>query len=233
MHFGENFYFHHIPRTGGTSIVNALYDSGSLPYKDIDLLPSAHSTLEPDVDEYTFTIVRNPFDRLVSCYYHNVYGKRNYNNSYVLFFDITFEEWFEYVFYGFKDKIISKQPIKLPNYIQRVPKRYEIDNSLESLKFGVEPQVLYLGLSLRDNNYMLPIGDFRDVLKNVDVFPFETLDQSWCKIAENIGIEISQIKHINKSERKLKNYKHYFSQDLRNETEKNYSLDFAMFDYDW
>ncbi|MBT3465432.1 sulfotransferase family 2 domain-containing protein [archaeon] len=66
-------YFIHIPKTGGTSIKNYLRDN------DIPTLFLSHDIEDPKYkypneiskknNPHAFTVVRNPFDRVVSAYY--------------------------------------------------------------------------------------------------------------------------------------------------------------------
>ena len=73
----HKFVFIHIPKTGGTSIESIFIDNANI--KDV---PGKHSMVS-DIDSellknyYTFTFVRNPWDRMVSYYKFRI--KRSFN----------------------------------------------------------------------------------------------------------------------------------------------------------
>jgi|TARA_Y100000310_G_scaffold195674_1_gene195678 hypothetical protein len=63
--------FLHIPKTGGTSIVNSIVGTSAHEHLDWRELKEKHKEYWDEY--YKFTIVRNPFDWLVSMY-HGMYG---------------------------------------------------------------------------------------------------------------------------------------------------------------
>ena len=77
----KHFNFIHIPKTGGTSVRNALvflYDSLGIVYGQTDNTPVLHHVMPDDYfyfsenekykNNFSFLFVRNPFDRLLSGY---------------------------------------------------------------------------------------------------------------------------------------------------------------------
>ena len=72
--FLKKFFFVHIPKTAGTSISTAILSSKK--YR-VNFFPSEHSTAIEIIDQigkdskkyYSFSFVRNPWDRLNSLYY--------------------------------------------------------------------------------------------------------------------------------------------------------------------
>lgn len=107
--FGLKFIFIHIPKCGGTSIENALgYDyknnigfNFEKKYQNITNIHPKHFKLDDydritKIDDYfTFTIIRNPWERMVSNYNFDItsndvsiHGKNTYNEKkHITFYD--------------------------------------------------------------------------------------------------------------------------------------------------
>jgi len=116
------FIFIHANKTGGNAINNALNDYGykypndsGFTHKDINFPHSQHWTLKElsmvtDIQNYyTFSISRNPWDRVVSYFRKNVC-----NPSSPAYVDVEFNDW---VKMAFVDKIT-------PEYKTRIDERY-------------------------------------------------------------------------------------------------------------
>ncbi len=58
-HNNNTYFFLHIPKTGGTMWSKVFSDVG---------LTNGHDFLKQKPDAYSFTLIRNPLDRLVSCF---------------------------------------------------------------------------------------------------------------------------------------------------------------------
>lgn len=82
------FIFVHIYKTGGTSVEHALRQYAHLPNVKHQVAHKIRRNLgEEKFDKYfKFSIVRNPWDRMVSTYFYRL--KRRYTSS-----DVTFEEF--------------------------------------------------------------------------------------------------------------------------------------------
>lgn len=66
----KNITFVHIPKTAGTSITQWLItNSGNSTFKKFEGRPSHSKILEGRDKNFSFTVVRNPWDRIVSLYY--------------------------------------------------------------------------------------------------------------------------------------------------------------------
>jgi len=98
----KNFIFIHINKTGGTSIENALG------------LPNEHKTAIEKIDEigydlweksFSFTVIRNPWDKVVSHYLWRV----KTNQTQLGTNSIEFNEWVRLA-YGEKDPFYYDQP---------------------------------------------------------------------------------------------------------------------------
>lgn len=85
----DDFIFVHIPKCGGTSI------SEWIPYgTHVIGHPKLESLITPDKKKFTFTIVRNPWDRTVSAYHYLFKTKKITNfQSYIDNNTLTFEQF--------------------------------------------------------------------------------------------------------------------------------------------
>ncbi len=87
-HNGNKYFFLHIPKTGGKMWEHLFSGIG---------LTSGHAFVESKPEGYSFTIIRNPFDRLVSCFYYlKAGGCWSGDANDALKYDIThnsFEDW--------------------------------------------------------------------------------------------------------------------------------------------
>jgi hypothetical protein len=157
--------FIHIPRTGGTSIATALY--GELfghPYFEEFL---AHDP-EKASRYFKFTIVRNPWDRLVSCYAQM--QKENNNpiikRRYKPFKNLSFEE----LIYGLQFKKSRSRIWQIPHFrpqtrflsnskslsIDYVGKFEQLDLSIAQIEsqLGINLEILHLNRAQASNqNY--------------------------------------------------------------------------------
>jgi hypothetical protein len=83
-YFYKNLYFIHIPKTAGTSIENAAKNNNLLwgrfdtTLKSSKNIPAWHCPQE--ILPYCFCVIRNPFDRFISQFYHDNEIK-NYNSE--------------------------------------------------------------------------------------------------------------------------------------------------------
>ena len=92
----KKYFFLHIPKTGGKMWEHVFSGIG---------LTSVHGFVESKPEGYSFTVIRNPFDRLVSCFYYlKAGGCWSGDANDALKYDITnntFEDWL---------KLASKNP---------------------------------------------------------------------------------------------------------------------------
>ncbi|MEL7225551.1 MAG: sulfotransferase family 2 domain-containing protein [Cyanobacteria bacterium J06576_12] len=98
----DNFVFVHINKTGGTSVAKALN------------IPTIHRTALEKIDEigrdewnrrFTFAVVRNPWDKVVSHYYYRVQtDQTNLGQQ-----DIEFKDWVKLA-YGEKNPAYYNKP---------------------------------------------------------------------------------------------------------------------------
>tara|TARA_R100000005_G_C4943197_1_gene166840 strand:- start:383 stop:952 length:570 start_codon:yes stop_codon:yes gene_type:complete len=132
------YLFVHIPKSGGTSIKRILtndFKTGHIPAKTYWEKGDHHSLVT------SFSIVRNPFDRLVSSYFHLKKEDKKLNR--VTTKEDTFKSWFHNVFSNYplttkhyswiytlpqhywityKDKIVIENILKIENLDEDVKK---------------------------------------------------------------------------------------------------------------
>ena len=150
MNCNDNFIFIHIPKCGGMSITKGLGLKVSL---------DMHTTITEIIDEdliqnrFTFSFVRNPFDRLVS-WYHFHFKRNDYN------FPDTFQKWIissldDEDFYGGNRWINQehpKDPLTLLPWISHNNKvAVDYVGKIETLTYDVNEIAKQSGIKLYNN----------------------------------------------------------------------------------
>ena len=215
--------FIHIPRCGGTSVENALIDDRCFFTKDAmpNILnlnyPLNHCTLEdikksrvlhPNFKKfYSFTFVRNPFDRLVSEFFYlkpklklsddiksGLIALSNYNN----------------------EGIYGNHCMSQHNFIKT--------NNPKISKYIGQGLINLLG----DYNKNFSLD--AEFIKPIDfVGRFENLQKDFNIICDKIGIPQQQLPHNNAS-----NHKHYtehYDEETREIVAEKYAKDIEYFGY--
>lgn len=206
----KKIIFIHIPKTGGTSIINGLFNNGLTHNKqnliglmislDGNWRRSSHCTAEeintifPNIfDTYrVVTVVRNPFDRMVSEFYHLVRHKIRHpviGNVY----DLNFNEFIFRVYNNFQE--IEK--------IQSYPDEDYFIHFLPQSRF------------LKINNIFI---------NDIKIYRFEKFEE----IEKDFNL--LEKKNVNN----IKEQKHYsllYNLDSRKMIEEIYSEDLQIFDY--
>ena len=112
----KNLFFIHIPKTGGESISYWMKELGA-NYVDLHKHSALHHSMLPVHTYFSFCVVRNPWDRMVSMYHFA--KKVNFTNK-----NKSFKEWLEtginYKNYWYSAKTCQVEWIRIkPNYILR------------------------------------------------------------------------------------------------------------------
>ena len=172
------FIFVHANKTGGNAINNALSDYGykypndsGFTHEDINFPHSQHWTLEELSmvtnihNYYTFSISRNPWDRVVSYFRKNVCNP--ISPAYV---NAEFNDWIKM---AFVDKIT-------PEYKTRIDKRYSHKGSQYSKEHNGVRNINECFYYIKDKNNKIGVDfviefsrlneGFDTVLKNIELY---------------------------------------------------------------
>lgn len=240
----QNFVFVHLHKCGGTSVERALCNRmawndivlGSSPYGEklqqiykpafgLDKHSSAadiKAVIGDDVwDSYfTFATVRHPFDRIVSYY------------SYIKTFYVN-------LYRGSVIKMMYRldQLNLVSPAMTRVPKLYDAFR-WPGVIAGIKSQSIAEFIRLDEcwaSNGTIPqfyrLSDKAGSGLIVDyVSRLEDLDDNWAYICEKTGIS-QPLTRVNKSKRKYKDWRKYFSLEDINFLEEKYRIDLLEFGY--
>lgn len=200
----QSVIFIHIPKNAGSSI------SEAFGFKHVN-----HSTYlqleavvgESDIrDFYTFTFVRNPYDRFISLYHYARLTESKYHSS------INPDK----AMYGkHLDYDLLKDADVKDCAIYLIEGKLKHDNSW----LHWQPQVNWL----KDKNGEILI-DF--------VGRYENLEVDYHKIAKRLGID-AELKHHNKSRNNHSSYRDLFDKDTKKIIEEYYEEDLNAFNYDF
>lgn len=150
--------FCHIPKTAGTSIEQVL--SEKYNYPDWMMLIHKLSTIVRRckyynyVPDYSFTVVRNPYDRIASIFKHTrMLYKMDYDRlvknhkinlqdisrgryvDYIKYTTLGFDDWLKYVFYErVEDRLLTMRIVPL-GIIQSQSEFIDCDYDIDIIKF--------------------------------------------------------------------------------------------------
>jgi hypothetical protein len=134
----QKWAFVHIPKTGGTSVSKVL---GEMPNTKN---PAGHDSLriiETNLSEYfKFTLVRNPFTRLASAYFHEIRKTEHMSFEHFLKNSNEYDLWFlNQTYYTHEGCTKDKQM----NYIGRY-ENYKDDVAYLLNKIGIDSNIPHL-----------------------------------------------------------------------------------------
>ena len=210
----HKFFFMHIPKTGGTSLRNALNTliQSPQPYTERDM-EKKHRPAHLVKDEtdnwdnlWKFTFIRNPYDRMVSYYtfyrmprqFPYMHRTRKAAN------ELSFSDWIRY--------LKNKEFVRLGDHPPR------------KIPMWRRPQVDYI---------------FKDGIQLIDyIGRYETLQEDYLNIANKLELnkDISiwkhqrELKHYNSSKR-LEDFRLYYDEDARSIVKWWFMRDIKQFNY--
>lgn len=199
-----------IPKVACTSLLIACAEL--LEMKEIPNISSVHSTYFPCVrkfgensvykDYFKFAFVRNPWDRLVSCYGNKIKKNQNFN-------DRWYRNGVSLGLAKYDGLFKAGMPFdEFANIIADIP-----DEDAEK--------------HFRSQHTFL-VDEKGDLLIDF-VGRFEALDEGLDCIFKHLGVDYSKIPHEQKSPHR--NYKSYYSESLKARIYERYQKDICLFGY--
>ena len=203
--------FIHIPKTGGVSVERSIHKAlggpDKIPYGKLINKPLRedrmaaplflHSTLKDyrryylnEIDQfYIFSIVRNPWRRLVSHYEYLIKP-------------------------GFNRRMAEKDNMDFPKFIQIY-------------------QTRLLGYTLHGYKDFLEDSHGTKINR---IIKLENINEDLPSVGEDIGLEITEVLHMNPTDSKLKehqNWKDYYNPGLKDRVYKIYKDDIQKYGYEF
>jgi len=208
------FIFVHIPRTGGSSIEKGLKRVGKKRFPN-DIFPESYSQhltaqqfqswlLEEYKSYYSFTVVRNPWDRTVSTYLSLVLGNKRIRRSNLSQEEIV-EGFYEWVWEAYAE---DKYPYSMAN-----PSAPE-----ELIRNSIRPCYDW-------------IADEEGIFLVNEIYRFEKLEIAFDRMVEIIGCpRVDPLPHVQVS-RDRKPYTEYYKKESRQLVEHVFAKDVEIFGY--
>jgi hypothetical protein len=156
-------------------------------------------------DYYKFAFVRNPWDRLVSCYLDKIKENADVNPP-------TFING------------VHKGLLKYSVFKAGMPFEEFVEASIEIPDINADTHFRSQYTFITDNNGKLLI-DF--------LGKFENLNEDFLKLCEKLELTNITLPSLNSRIKNSKSYRDYYTQDLKNKVKKRYSKDIELFKYDF
>lgn len=201
------FIYFPVPKVACSSMKRLIADLCELEQKPnphcIDFEFVSGRQLQDFQDYFRFTVVRNPWNRLVSCYKHKIQHFSRVNNGRLF---IGFERY---------NKIL---PIKAfypeMSFDQFVKAVCLIPDVLSDEHFRSQKRL---------------ISDPKGHLLVEKVIKYENFDKDLTSIFKILGVPDLNIPHVNRTN--PSNYRHYYDTQLKNLVARRYRSDIEMFGY--
>ena len=214
----EKFIFLHIPKTGGTSINDAVMKelgTRTTNFRHYNL--RRHGLLKEEADQYTiFSVIRNPFDRVVSSYEHfliSAYGGCEKT----------------YPFY---------------EYVRNIDRYFEGELEVNTDYSKNKTRLLYRALDkqgriLLDSQHIEKLSWWTETTDgkqaHCNFLRFENLNNQWNIFKSNIGIKSgATLEKLNISKKTIigRSYLKYYQRiETRDIIEHHYREEIERFDY--
>ena len=210
--------FIHIPKTGGTTIENALFngrvmfDVGSSHRTAQELSTLCQERGTPFASFYSFAIVRNPYDRLISSYFYAKNGGNGGPND-----AERFKPWRKLSFEQFVGRLVHLQERGQSHLI---PSHFQ-------------PQ--YRWVTKGGGEYEVKGGDALPELMVSRVGKFEQLQDEMELVCKEVSMDCPPLTHERSSN--TNDEKEHIveiikaSEDLKRAIDSIYHIDFVLFDY--
>ncbi len=221
--------FIHIPKCGGTSVERYFYRhaEGYHPLQTRHLPVMRRQGLAKTLNMYpgyfSFTFVRNPYDRFVSYYLHGLHLQEQGN--YVSY--RNFQECIELVSELLKNRNFKVKPREKfgPLQLERRLLNYEAYHCLPQKDFLLDyhPDV-YFGVPRVDKKPCSFIGRL------------ENFSEDFAHVQRILDLPRRRIPHIRWGGRPLEQYKHYstyYDRDTRRQVEELYAEDLEILGYEY
>lgn len=216
-----NFLYIHIQKTAGTSITKGL-----LTIPSSQFIPFAHLRLR-DINfttktkPFIFTVVRNPFDRLVSWY--EMMQRKNIHNDFSRYLLHSGSDEYINKVCGFSDFIRRTEIIEETDVIELGQCKIDKTDS-----FVLPPKYLK-SISFNQVDYLTDMSD--QVICN-RIMRFENISSAWADLVEDLKLPIkSTLDYENVNPRKINTRNYYLNAADREWIMNLYRKDFEFFDY--
>jgi chondroitin 4-sulfotransferase 11 len=208
-----NCYYVQIPKTGCTSIkqyIKKITDNKIISSQWEFHKAKYNNVKFKDIDKnaFVFTFVRNPYDRILSCYSNKINSKKKdvIKNEYKKGINLQFHKFNKInkkVFYkGISFKDFLKSISKIPDW--------KADDHFRS---------------------QIEIMNYKGKINFNFIGKFENFQTDWIKLLKISNLPKNKLGHKNKSKRK-KDWREYYTPELKKLVYKRYKKDFEMFGYD-
>jgi len=202
-------FFICIPKTGSTSVQSALKRFGfkeNGQYKK-HFTNKEYKEFKRTRNYFSFTFVRNPFDRLVSEYHFT--GRPWYSKIYKIKYDLTFHNYVKYV-------VGEGKPFS----------RHRFESKSNTVPPGRQWAAHMISAGDKDWSMFQFIADGVDFIGR-----FENFQEDFNTVCNKIGIPQQKLAHVNAT--KHKHYTEYYNDETRQIVAEKYAKDIEYFGYEF